>query len=125
MELNDAVVEQFDVESALGFAEHVLTNAARLWLELNLDQKQQLQSVLFPEGLRFDGEKFGTAVTCLAFKQLAEKGTLESGWRPYRDSVLERAAKGRDGWWMPTTSVARKLASPPGTDGCGQSSVPA
>jgi hypothetical protein len=34
--------------------------------------KQRLQQVLFPEGLKFDGERFGTAVTCLAFKQMAE-----------------------------------------------------
>lgn len=78
MELADAVLEQFDVEGVLGFAEYLLGNVERLWMELGLDQKQQLQRVLFPEGLRFDGEKFGTAVTCLAFKQLAENGELES-----------------------------------------------
>ena len=48
-------------------------------MELDLDQKQQLQQVLFPEGLRFDGEEFGTAVTCLAFKQLGENEPAESG----------------------------------------------
>ena len=53
----------------LAFAEHLLTNAARLWMEASLDQKQRLQSVFFPEGLRFDGERFGTAATCLAFKE--------------------------------------------------------
>jgi hypothetical protein len=47
-------------------------------MELGLDQKQQLQQVLFPEGLRFDGEKFGTAVTRLAFKQLDENGDPKS-----------------------------------------------
>jgi site-specific DNA recombinase len=78
MELSAATEKQLDVEGALAFAEHLLTNAARLWMELGLDQKQQLQQVLFPEGLRFDGEKFGTAVTCLAFKQLAENGEPRS-----------------------------------------------
>jgi hypothetical protein len=70
MALGDAVLDQLDVEGVLGFAEHLLTNAARLWLGLELNQKQQFQQVLFPEGLRFDGEKFGTAVTCLAFRKL-------------------------------------------------------
>lgn len=79
IELSDAVLDQFDVEGVLAFAEHLLTNAARLWMELGLNKKQQLQQVLFPEGLRFDGEKFGTAVTCLAFKQLDENGNLKSG----------------------------------------------
>ncbi len=79
IELNDAVLSHLDIDGVLAFAEHVMTNAARLWMELDLDQKQQLQQVLFPEGLRFDGEKFGTAVTCLAFKQLAENGEPTSG----------------------------------------------
>ena len=88
MELSAAGENELDIEGALAFAEHLLTNAARLWMELALDQKQQLQQVLFPEGLRFDGEKFGTAVTCLAFKQLAvsegEKARLASppGFEP-------------------------------------------
>ena len=64
-------------EGVLGFAEHVLTNAARLWVELGIDGKQDLQQALFPQGLSFDGQGFGTAVTCLAFKQLADNGEAE------------------------------------------------
>ncbi|MDA1036364.1 MAG: recombinase family protein [Chloroflexi bacterium] len=78
IELGDVVSEQLNVDGVLAFAEHVLTNAARLWMELGLDQKQRLQQVLFPEGLRFDGERFGTAATCLAFNKLAENGESES-----------------------------------------------
>ncbi len=78
MELGAATEAQLDVEGLLAFAEHLLANAARLWIELDLDQKQQLQQVLFPEGLCFDGERFGTAVTCLAFKELVENGETES-----------------------------------------------
>ena len=79
LELHEAELEELDVEGVLAFAEHLLTNAARLWMEASLDQKQRLQTVFFPEGLRFDGEGFGTAVTCLAFKQLAENGEPTSG----------------------------------------------
>ena len=68
VELHEAKIEEFDVEGIVAFAEHLLTNAARLWLEASLDQKQRLQQMFFPEGLQFDGEAFGTAVTCLAFK---------------------------------------------------------
>ena len=68
MELSDAVLDDLDVEGVLGFAEHVLTNAARLWAELGIDGKQALQQALFPQGLSFDGQEFGTAVTSLAFK---------------------------------------------------------
>ena len=72
IELHEVELEELDVEGVLAFAEHLLTNAARLWMEASLDQKQRLQTVFFPEGLQFDGEEFGTALTCLAFKQLWE-----------------------------------------------------
>ena len=77
-ELSEAIVDHLDMEGLLAFAEHLITNAARLWIAVGIDQKQQLQQVLFPEGLKFDGERFGTAVTCLPFKQLAATGELES-----------------------------------------------
>ena len=48
-------------------------------MEASLDQKQRLQTVFFPEGLRFDGEGFGTAATCLAFKQLGPGETVKDG----------------------------------------------
>jgi hypothetical protein len=79
LELHEAELEEMDVEGVLAFAEHLLTNAARLWMEASLDQKQRLQTVFFPEGLRFDGEGFGTAVTCLAFKQLGPGETVKDG----------------------------------------------
>jgi len=79
IELNDAVLDQLDIDGVLAFAEHVVTNAARLWIELDLVQKQRLQQTLFPEGLRFVGEKFGTAATCLAFKKLDGSGGSNSG----------------------------------------------
>jgi len=87
MELGAATEAQLDVEGLLAFAEHLLTNASALWIDLDLNQKQQFQQVLFPEGLQFDGAGFRTAVICLAFKQLPENENAESS-----------------------------LASPPGTD---------
>ncbi len=78
IELQDARVDEIDVEGLLGFAEHVLSAASRLWLEASADGKQRLQRALFPEGLRFRDGRFGTAVTCLAFTQLAEAGGDES-----------------------------------------------
>lgn len=52
IELEDARVDEIDIEGLLGFAEHVLGNAARLWMEAPAEQKRRLQEVLFPEGLR-------------------------------------------------------------------------
>ena len=78
MEFGDAKIEELDVEGVLAYAEGVLTNASQLWLNATLDQKQRLQSVVFPEGLSFDGDEFGTAVTCLAFRSLGEDRQPES-----------------------------------------------
>jgi hypothetical protein len=40
-----------------------------------LQRRRHLQKVLFPSGVHFDGEGFGTPVTCLFFKDLeAESG---------------------------------------------------
>ena len=51
-------IEDAAVEGHLAFFEQLLTNAARLWMAVGLDQKQQLQQGLFPEGLQFV-ERFG------------------------------------------------------------------
>ena len=70
IEVQDATLDEIDVEGVLGFAEHVLANATRLWADATLELKQRLQRVLFPEGLRLKAGRLGTAATCLAFMQL-------------------------------------------------------
>jgi hypothetical protein len=79
MELHDAQLEEIDVEGILGFAEHVLENAAQLWLESSPEHRERLQNALFPEGLRLVNGRFGTAVTCLAFATLAISSHRKSG----------------------------------------------
>ena len=76
---HDAKIEAFDVEGILGFAEHLVANAGRLWAEGNLEQRQMIQRAIFPEGLTFDGKEVGTGVTCLAFMQLPASDRLENG----------------------------------------------
>ena len=79
LELHEARIDQTDVEGVLNFAEYLLTNAARVWLEASLPQRQQIQRAIFPEGLPFNGREFGTAPTCLAFNRLAESPAPENG----------------------------------------------
>jgi site-specific DNA recombinase len=64
-------LEELDVEGIMAFAERVLPRAADLWVQSSLDQRQRLQQLFFPEGVRFDGKRFDrTAVTSSAFKYL-------------------------------------------------------
>jgi hypothetical protein len=83
--LRDLVLDQLDVEGVLAFVEYVMVST----VELGLDQKQQLQKAVFPSGLQFDGERFGTAVTCLAFKKFGEDGSGSESASP----------RGTDGEW--------------------------
>lgn len=79
LDLHEARIDQTDVEGVLNFAEYLLTNAARAWVEASLPQRQQIQRAIFPEGLPFTGREFGTAPTCLAFSRLAESPAAENG----------------------------------------------
>lgn len=70
LELHDSRIEESDVKGILAFAEHLISNLASVWIEATLHQRQQIQAALFPCGLPFDGERFGTALTCLMFSEL-------------------------------------------------------
>lgn len=64
-------LEDLDVEGILAFAERVLPKASELWVHASLDQRQRLQQLFFPEGVPFDGKRFGrTAVNAAAFSYL-------------------------------------------------------
>ena len=47
-------------------------NATALWVNVAADGMRALQGALFPNGLEWDGQKFGTVVTCTAFSYLRE-----------------------------------------------------
>ena len=79
MELEQARLEEIDVEGLLDFAEHVLNNAAHLWLDASPEVKRRLQTVIFPEGLRFRDGELGTATTYLAFSHLQGIGADRKG----------------------------------------------
>ena len=89
LELHDAQIEQIDIEGVLGFAESIILDARRLWMEGTLDQRQRLQKVLFHKGVSYSNQSgFGTTETNLFFRWLAlvqeNKETLASptGFEP-------------------------------------------
>lgn len=64
-------LEEMDVEGILAFAERVLPSASNLWVQSSLAQKQRLQQVFFPDGVRFDGKRLvGTGTTLPVFNYL-------------------------------------------------------
>ena len=54
----------------LAFAEHLLLKVPRMWAAASLDQKQRLQQMLFPTGVTYGAEGFGTAEVSLVFEML-------------------------------------------------------
>jgi hypothetical protein len=61
-----------DVEGIVAFAERVLPSASSLWVQSTLAQKQRLQQVFFPDGVRFDGKRLvGTGTTLPVFNYLS------------------------------------------------------
>jgi site-specific DNA recombinase len=53
-----------DMEALWNCAESLLSSADTLWREATSDDKQRLQSVLFPKGITYDLVEFGTAGSC-------------------------------------------------------------
>ena len=72
MDRHATELEEMDVEGILAFAERVLPSASNLWVQSSLNQKQRLQQLFFPEGVRFDGKRLvGTGLTLPVFNYLA------------------------------------------------------
>ena len=71
MDRHSSELEELDVERILAFAERVLPSASNLWVQSSLAQKQRLQRVFFPDGVRFDGKRLvGTGTTLPVFNYL-------------------------------------------------------
>jgi hypothetical protein len=84
--LHDAQLDEIDIEGVLGFAETLILDARRLWMEGTLDQRQRLQKVLFPKGVSYSNQSgFGTTETILFFRWLALVQEKNEVWRPRRD----------------------------------------
>jgi hypothetical protein len=94
IEAHSAKLEALDIEGAVGFAEYLIKNAAHIWSEMGLDQKQRFQKVLFPEGLTFKAGKFGTAVTCIFFSMLQRVGSEKTNLASPMDSMLNSLIQG-------------------------------
>jgi hypothetical protein len=80
LRLGEAQTEELDVEATLDFADYALRNAARLWQGFDVDQRIRFQTLLFPAGLPFDGEGFGTTEISPVFKMLEAATDVTGSW---------------------------------------------
>jgi hypothetical protein len=77
-ELRGTELESLELDKVLDFAEKIILRPDRLWVESTLEQRQRLQKTMFPDGIEFDGKRFGTAQTPLFFKLLEADSEEES-----------------------------------------------
>ena len=68
--VGDLDCDALDVEAVLSFAEHVLTNAGRLWVEATPEQRVRLTTALFPEGVTYEAGVFKTPSSAFEFNDL-------------------------------------------------------
>lgn len=69
--LQEAVFEDFDVDGIFHFAQHVLTDAARIWVEMEPAVKRRFEKHLYPAGLAYEPDGgFRTAPSSFLFKPL-------------------------------------------------------
>lgn len=90
LERNDLRIDEFDLEIRLNFSLFFMQNVHRLWFEATLAQKLKFQEMVFPNGVTFDYQTFGTKEIASIYKlksQLeAEKSTMvpREGLEPSR-----------------------------------------
>jgi hypothetical protein len=52
--LNETKIEEWDIEAAINYATHFMTDLARQWNDYSLEQKQRFQQMVFPEGITYE-----------------------------------------------------------------------
>jgi hypothetical protein len=70
LQLGDARFDELEVEGVLAFAEYVFGNLVALWTNADANDRCRIQEAVFPSGLVWDGERFGTVVSIPAFSWL-------------------------------------------------------
>lgn len=65
--------QETKIDHLLALADNVLSNVALLWFEAPFEHKLRFQSLVFPEGFYFDGERIGTATLGLPFSLIQEE----------------------------------------------------
>jgi len=69
LELDKYKNNQFDLMKVVKHSLSVLEDMSGVWFRVDLDIKKRFQKFLFPEGLPYNGEKFGTAKLALCIEK--------------------------------------------------------
>ena len=67
---NETEIEELDLETAMSYVNQFIFDLARQWQDMNIRQKQRLQKLVFPKGLKYNihSGSFGTVTLSLIFR---------------------------------------------------------
>jgi len=89
LELTENEMELNDVNSCMNYCKFFLSNIANLWASAELNLKQRFQTLIFPEGIYYNSQNFGTAKTALIFRHLQKIRSDESSMAALTYPTLE------------------------------------
>lgn len=84
LSMNESIIEEFDIKSALDYALEFIKNIPRLWFDMNLEQKQRFQNLIFPQRVTYKAGKFGTAEISLIYQLIEQSTHQKVGLVPLR-----------------------------------------
>jgi site-specific DNA recombinase len=103
--LNEARIEQFDIEAAVTYAANFIGDLGRQWFDLAPELRPRFQKLIFPEGVRYSRlTEFGTVKLGLIFKLSQQNpgeipplvDSMRVGWNQFMAEILEWRALMRD-----------------------------
>ena len=66
VQISEGSMQKLDIDIICSFAKHFLQNLAQTWKNANLETKQRLQEIIFPEGVFYCFPGFRTVtLSCL------------------------------------------------------------
>ena len=82
LQVSESTMEKIDIDTICEFASHFISNLSQTWRKADLEANQQLQQVLFPEGVEYCFPKFRTAKLSCLFNALGDFDVSEEhmGW---------------------------------------------
>ena len=93
IDLNTNEIPDNDMQDCISYCTHWLNNIDELWLNNNLDTKQRIQKLIFPQGLTYDFDKFRTAELSIIFNILGILKTPDNKMVPPREFESHRFNK--------------------------------
>jgi len=92
VERSEIRIEQYDTEAVMQFTENFLVHLDKLWLHMDLPQKQALQNEVFPRGLMVEDGKIRTVNLARTFELIGEMSDVNFNFVTPRE-VESRSAE--------------------------------